>query len=541
MISDQFMTTNSAPYIYDEVPYPNVSHSLSHPDRLATVATLLGMAPPEVKQCRVLELGCAAGGNLSPMAQGLPNSHFVGLDLSARQIDAGQSMITALGLRNISLKQTNILDVELSLGQFDYIIAHGVYSWVPAEVQDKVLDICRQHLSPNGVAYISYNTYPGWNMLGMLREMMLYHTQHSDNPHNRATESRALLDFLAESISTQSNKHSSFLHQYVTYVKDKFLPKDDSFLLHDELAEINEPLYFYQFAERASQYGLQYVGDVDFSSMLASNFPAEVTKNLQPLVKSTIELEQYLDFLRNRMFRQTLLCQKEVQLNVRFTPERLTNFYMASSAMPESTEPDIDTVAVEKFYAADGANLAIEHPLSKAAMLYLIEIWPRSAPFNEVLAQARIRLGRKGEVAQDSSQPNGVDEAQIVGATLLKAYGHSENLVEFHVYAPHFVLEISDYPVASPVARFQAQHQQAISNLRHERVTLDKVEVELLLLLNGCHHRNNLADILVEKDIVEVQRQDGQTVNNRGEIRRILGEMVEEKLKKLTQAALLIS
>jgi cyclopropane fatty-acyl-phospholipid synthase-like methyltransferase len=135
---------------YDLVPYDNFPSAQTHPDRMATVAILWGLEPPAVDRCRILEIGCAAGGNLIPMAVGLPQSSFFGIDLSARQIADGQRVVTELGLKNIELKQIDILDVSPEWGEFDYIICHGIYSWVPATVQDKILDICQQNLSPNG-------------------------------------------------------------------------------------------------------------------------------------------------------------------------------------------------------------------------------------------------------------------------------------------------------------------------------------------------------------------------------------------------------
>ena len=124
----------------------------------------------------MLELGCASGDNLIPMALGLPNARFVGIDLSARQIEQGQRQVSALGLANIELRQYNIADVDASWGKFDYIICHGIYSWVPAPVRERLLAICRDNLAPNGVAYVSYNTLPGWHMRGMIRDMMIYHS-----------------------------------------------------------------------------------------------------------------------------------------------------------------------------------------------------------------------------------------------------------------------------------------------------------------------------------------------------------------------------
>src|SRR5260221_642375 len=156
---------------YDEIPYPNLSHVQSHPDTLATLTSLLGLSPAPIENCRILEIGCASGGNLIPMALSLPASILVGIDYSARQIRDGQSAIDAIGLTNVSLRHMNILEITPEFGEFDYIIAHGVFSWVPADVREKLLDICKQNLAPAGVAFVSYNVYPGWHMLANIRDM----------------------------------------------------------------------------------------------------------------------------------------------------------------------------------------------------------------------------------------------------------------------------------------------------------------------------------------------------------------------------------
>lgn len=448
-------------------------------------------------------------------------------------------MVDALGLKNITLKHMNILDVNAVLGQFDYIIAHGVYSWVPPLVQDKILVICKQNLVPNGVAYVSYNTYPGWHLLGTLRDMMLYHTRYMTEPLAQAAEARALLDFLANSVPAENTPHGSLLHAYVSFIKERLLPKDDAFLLHDELSEVNEPVYFYQFAERAIRHGLQYLADAQFRTMLPGNFPAEVSETLRQMAKDTIALEQYMDFLRNRVFRQTLLCHQDVRLNVSRASERLAGFYVASSALPATTEPDIYSRSIEKFRASDDAILSTDHPVTKAGMLYLAEIWPQSAPFNTLLDEARTRLNG---AAQDAAPPGAASDAQVLGANLLRAYGYSENLVELHVYMPHFVLEISEHPVASPVARFQAQTGTRVTNLRHERVNLDGVSCHLLRHLDGSRDRTALLDALEElvaEGIIEVQ-QDNEPVKDAGQAKTILDGMLDSKLCQLARAALLV-
>jgi len=141
------------PTSYDELPYGDQAFYYTHPDWLATIATLFGMQPAAVDRCRVLELGCGSGGNLLPMAESLPESRFLGIDLSPRQVSSGQATIQKLGLRNIELKAMSITDVNTEMGQFDYVICHGVYSWVPEPVQDKILAICKENLAPPGLAY----------------------------------------------------------------------------------------------------------------------------------------------------------------------------------------------------------------------------------------------------------------------------------------------------------------------------------------------------------------------------------------------------
>jgi methyltransferase-like protein/2-polyprenyl-3-methyl-5-hydroxy-6-metoxy-1,4-benzoquinol methylase len=542
-------------YVYDEVPYPSYSFNSSHPDHLATLATLLGMRPPPVEHCRVLELGCASGGNITPMAQSLPRSEFVGIDLSACEIAEGQAMIAAVGLKNVTLKQMNILDVGPDFGHFDYIIAHGVYSWVPAPVQDKILELCQQHLAPNGVAYISYNTYPGWHMLGTIRDIMLYHTRQVSDPREQAAQARALLDFLAKSLP-EENTHSSFLKVYIKYINEYIAEKPDAFIVHDELSEVNEPIYFYQFAERAARHGLQYLAEADFSAMLASNFPAEVAETLRQMARDTIAVEQYMDFLRNRTFRKTLLCHEDIQLSGSVKPERLAEFYVASPALPVSDKPDIHSTSVEQFRAGDGAILSTDHPVTKAGMLYLSEIWPQTVPFNTLLAEARARLngasaGQQAMAADadppeaDTGYPAQVDsDVQVLGANLLQAFGYSDCLVELHVYAPPFVLEVSELPRASPVALFQAQKGNIVTNLRHERIALSGMSYHLLRHLDGSRDRAALLDALaglVAAGVIEVrQDQDDEPVKDAEQARSILAERLDLVLHHLARAALLV-
>lgn len=153
---------------YTEVPYHSQAYSNSHPDRLATLGRIFNLSPASVENCRVLELGCASGGNIIPMAYYLPESEFVGIELNEGHVELAKKAASDLAVKNIQIRQGNILEADISLGIFDYIICHGVFSWVPESVQNKILSIASENLAENGIAYISFNTYPGWHMREMI-------------------------------------------------------------------------------------------------------------------------------------------------------------------------------------------------------------------------------------------------------------------------------------------------------------------------------------------------------------------------------------
>ena len=295
--------TDSRETSYDELPYPSHAFAETHPDHLAALARLYGLTPPPVERCRVLELGCAAGGNLIPMALSLPGSHFVGVDLSRRQIADGQVTVATLGLRNVVLEALSLADIGSSFGRFDFIVAHGIYSWVEEALCEKILAICSQNLSPDGIALVSYNTYPGWRARSMVREMMAYHVRREADPAVRAkrrgtSSKNSLAGFPIRAIPMRHQ-----IRIELEYVRSK----TDSHLLHDHLEAVNHPVYFHQFLTRASAHGLCCFGDAQFGSMAVSQ-PPPLQAVLDRWSSDPLEREQYFDFLCNRQFRYSLLC-----------------------------------------------------------------------------------------------------------------------------------------------------------------------------------------------------------------------------------------
>jgi methyltransferase-like protein/2-polyprenyl-3-methyl-5-hydroxy-6-metoxy-1,4-benzoquinol methylase len=472
---------------YDAIPYSVGAFPQTRPDRLAILATLFGLNPASPARCRVLELGCAAGGNIIPMALAAPEAEFVGIDLSARQITDAQATARQLNLSNLDLRSLSILDIPEDFGQFDYILCHGVYSWVPPDVQDRILQVCARHLTQQGIAYISYNCYPGWHARGAIREMLWYHTEQYQDPKVRIRAARGLLAFLAKAApaGTSDGGYNSLIRHELALL----MITPDTYLLHEHLEEFNEPLYFHQFAGRAAAKGLQYLGEAQLSAMMPSRFGPEIERTLRAIAPDLLHMEQYMDFLRNRMFRQTLLCRADLSPQYALDADSIRNFYIASPAKAVSAHPDIASDQPEQFKGPHDPTLTTRDPLMKASMLHLIEHWPLPIHFAELLDAARQRLG-------PAAPPPSDNDAHQLATRLLNCY--TSNLVEFSLSPPGFVIDVSPRPRAGPYARLRAKTGDKTTNLRLETVALSAASRLILENLDGEHDRAALIQLLTD-------------------------------------------
>jgi methyltransferase-like protein/2-polyprenyl-3-methyl-5-hydroxy-6-metoxy-1,4-benzoquinol methylase len=529
------MTEKPASTAYDRMPYPAAAYSQSHPDRLETLAKLFGLVSPDTRRCRVLELGCADGSNLIPMACALPGSTFVGVDLSATQIEPGLKTIAALGLSNIELRHSDLQHVDASFGMFDYVIAHGIFSWVSREVQDRLLAVCRERLVENGVAYVSYNTHPGWRMRGMLRDMMLYHSRKFDDPQKQIEQARALISWLGETVTSEGNPYGMLLKSELEQMQHW----QDTYFRHDSLAEINEPVYFHQFIEQAGKQGLSYLGEAEFPSMLASNYGSATDETLNRLGRDIIEMEQYMDFLRNRMFRQTLLCHKQAKLNRSLGPWTIAGFQIAASIRPVNPAADLASNQAEAFRGPKEMTLSSDQPMVKAALVCLAEVWPAALPFAELVSRARSRLDGKSAVVQKPAEAEA--DSRMLSEALLTCY--SKGLCELHVHPAQFVLSPGKQPLACPLVRLQASRGSAVTNRRHDRVMLDSFARHLAPLLNGERDRASLVEALanlVANDSLVVN-VEGKPISEPAEVHKVMTAELERKLHDLGRLALLVA
>ncbi len=487
---------------YDLIPYSSNPFPQSHPDRLATIATLFGIEPPAVEKCRVLELGCASGGNLVPMAEQFPESDFLGIDASTVEVSQGQLTIDRLGLSNVRLECQDIMDFPLTGRQFDYIICHGVYSWVPNHVQERILDICGTCLTDPGVAYVSYNTFPGWHMRYMIRDIMRYRAKSFDSPEQQLAQARGLLSFLTSAVQGEDSPYSILLRKELENINRA----DDSYLHHEHLEDINLPVYFFEFVDKANKFNLQYLGEADYGSMALGNFPDSTRAMIQGVSRNSVELEQYMDFLRNRGFRQTLLCRKGVLIERAKQEQQLVKLKVASTAKP--VDPITELTSPEKtVFKRNQSSLSTNDPQVRAAFIELQKAWPQAIPF-PVLASISKSIVTGFPVAVDSDVLSPANHK--LAETLLRCYETS--MLDLHTVQSSFSLQDSEAPQASPLAKLQAAASSRVTNRAHNTIFLDDLQRQVLMTLDGKRKRDEIAqrliDRIVQRDLVVHFRQD---------------------------------
>ena len=503
---------------YDQFSYPSAPFDYSHCRRLETVARLFGMQPAPLPGARVLELGCGDGSNLIPQAENYPEATFVGIDYAELPIDQGRALIQQVGLTNVELRAQNVMDLDPASGPYDYVIAHGLYSWIPPAVQRRTLELLPQLLAPQGVAFISYNTLPGWHLRRTVRDLMLIHTAQIHEPSEKVAQARAILQW----VTTAARENDPY-RTYLEKEMDLLDRKPDGYLYHDHLEDQNEALYFREFISRARDVGMQFLGEAEIAYMFWHDIPA---KQQQDLARLPVEVaEQLMDFIRNRSFRKTLLCHQDVELNRHPSLEVLRSMYYGMEK-PASLE-GLDLARAEPLRLQVGGNfLEIAQPLAQAALVELCMAYPQSLNPADVARQAVERLQLAG-VPFSGDTPAAVDEVSRFLWNLASA-----GILEVYAHPPQMLTTVSPRPRVSPLVRHHAHHAQYTTNRKHMWVKLDDVSRRTLTLLDGTRPREEVVTA-VAGSIARGEIQVGDGAPSAEELAR-------NALNQLAQCCLLI-
>lgn len=314
MVNEEMQQT-----IYKELGYKSYPFPFTTPAYLEAYGTLVGLKPPTAKTARVLELGATYGGNIISQAAHNPEATFVGIELSQDQVEKGNKIIGDAKLDNVSLVQGDILNFDESMGTFDYIIAHGFYSWISDEMKDKLLDIISNHLADNGIAYVSYNTYPGWHTMDEVRQLMLFANRgHDESTHKeKVLRGKTVGSLVGAQILNYDNlkeRNSKFLSALRSVMQ-----KDDYYVGHDHLEPHNDPCYLYQFNDHLKANNLAYVGDADLTLSMVRTYDESIADKLEQLApNSQADQEQYLDFMLDTTFRKSIICKASAAKDISY-------------------------------------------------------------------------------------------------------------------------------------------------------------------------------------------------------------------------------
>lgn len=459
----------TAPGAYDDLAYPGYVYPRTHPGQLEVLGRLFGLEPAAAPSCRVLELGCGDGVNALAIAQTLPGARVVGVDRVASAIERGRAQRGTAGLENVELVVGDLSDPALSqrLGVFDYVIAHGVYSWVPPQVRAALLSLIAAVLAPRGIAYVSYNAYPGSYLRDMARDVLEFHLRGVSGATERL---RRAHDLMRAIVAIESpSPYARVLREQL----ERMLGASDALLYHDELAEISTPFYFHEFMDHAGRCGLQFLSEAELSDSQIRDVPEAVGALMAGLPPDVVVREQYLDFFRNRMFRQTLLVHEGPTISRRIDATVLGRLWVSSAARRTETG----------FAIEQGGSVETTDPLVLAALTELCEVYPAALEFSELARRAARRCGGEASVQVNEHLQRLLLEMYLVHVVGLQSTPSPA--------AP----EPGPTPTASPLARAQcADGLPVISTLLPSNHALgDPVARRLVELADGSRSTAELA------------------------------------------------
>lgn len=460
---------------YDELPYDRLPFPETEPGFLAALARLHGFDAADARTARVLELGCAQGGNLIPMAARYPQGKFVGVDLSRVQIDEGRNFIAHAGLNNIFLLHGDISALPHDLGEFDFIVAHGVYSWVPDFVREALLTACRRHLGLRGIAYVSFNVEAGWRIYGKIRQLLLKHDRPELGPVQRVEQARSVLA-AARFDDERLQKEANYLQR-----------ASASYLFHEYLADINNAFSFAQFVADASGHGLRYLGE---AGPCRARVALENDRGLSAEARHArwLEAEARLDEALNTRFRRALLVRNDGVLPQPQQASRLETLAF-SAELGSDDELDFTEAGEQHFTTGAGERFPVSHPLLKAFLVVLSSAYPRTVDFESATSHA-LNLAREygylGE-ADEAFLDALLDFTQMQGLRL-------------HAFLPENPAAPADVHRAFALTRAQAASQDwPVTGAFHSALDMDEWGRRLLAAMDGGKSAEALQGHLLEE------------------------------------------
>lgn len=520
---------------YDEFPYASKPFPQTHPSFLRAVCSLFDVQASPVETANILEIGCSFGGNILPIAMQYPKANIVGLDLSEKQISIGKTAVKAMGLSNIQLQQQDITTYKTPPKHFDYIICHGVYSWVPEPVQKAIFRVISEGLTNNGVAIVSYNTYPGWKILEVYRDAMRYRGQVVDDIREKVKYGFGLLDFLKEHLPKESPWGVAIEQHY-----NNIRHADLSYVAHEYLELVNKPCYFHEFMSSAQSEGLYFIAESDFQNHFFPPIALDIESH-QAIKREAdgdvIKLEQLYDFLSNRTFRQTILTRQKnkkntYQENPELHHDVLSELYIQGSFFKEEDK----TTRTLKWKANNNPKgVAFKDiPIIEHIFTQL------NAAGGQTLKVAQLWQ----EIQKNQTAVDKVTFFNTIAEIIL------QRAVKIRSDAMHWNAQTQEKPYVSETNRrlfqWMSKHSNTIglSTVFHEPIQLDIIADELFPFIDGKHdiealHKKLMAAHTANRVIF--YDKDQQVIHDSEQVFDAVKEHTEKLLNILQYNGLLVS
>jgi methyltransferase-like protein len=406
-----------------------------------------------------------------------------------------------------------------------------VYSWVSKEVQHQILDICKKNLSKNGISYISYNTKPGWNMVGSVRDLMMWHTKNIPAPLEKAKQSRGILQFITNGLENDQSPYANFLKNEINLLSKQA----DNYLIHEHLSPHNDPMYFHQFMEMANGHKLSYLSDAFLATMFTGNLPPQFSEELNK-VNNIVVTGQYMDFIRNQRFRCTLLCHEEAQINRSLNTNDVEDFYLSFSGRINNKDLKEEDLADGKeiTFSNNYLTMTLRNYISQLALFTLAK---QKKPIH-YLELCKTLQDKGVKLSLDEIKVHLNDQLNLMRALLA-------GIIQIHGYEHKYLTEAQENPCVDKMARYQAQRagQSHVTNLRHQTVGLDPVSKILIPQMDGTKSMDDLLQVVIEhisNGDLSIVDKSKQPIEDPERIKVNAKEALDNVMVKLSNSAVFV-
>jgi hypothetical protein len=322
----------------------------------------------------------------------------------------------------------------------------------------------------------------------MLREMMLFHVRGFPDVPTRVQQAAALVQFLSEFQGDPDPVRQVMRAELARYASG-----DAAVLRHDDLADVNDPVWFHEFVAHARAHDLAFLSEADWYSSSDADLAPATREALRRLGPDRILREQYLDFLRCRRFRQTLLVHETAETSPQPRLDAVHGFRVACRAHVEAQRPGLGTRAVERFEGLNGNSIQTDAPIVRAALGFLNDVWPQRLAFDDLAARAEAAVAE----ATHGGEAPGAKDVEFLAGMLTALFG--SGFLSFHLREAACAARAGERPVASALARHQARTRKTVTSLLLASVVLeDETARRLLVLLDGTNDRASLLAHLKE-------------------------------------------